>query len=127
MTRRVLESNADVTEIKDLLVKISARIETFIVSSKSSSGFHYNLHARSSVRKHDPGRNCCGRNSRSEQRFHLQCKISQYNYSQRLPSAEEKELEKELARWVSIACPVRSRFVNALCPTERDYEGHQVG
>jgi len=31
-TRRVLESNADVAEVKDLLVKLSARIEAFIVS-----------------------------------------------------------------------------------------------
>jgi len=30
--RRVLESQADITEIKDILVKISARIEAFLVS-----------------------------------------------------------------------------------------------
>ena len=30
--RRILESNADVPEVKDLLVKISARIEAFLVS-----------------------------------------------------------------------------------------------
>jgi len=31
--RRVLESQADVTEIKNILIKISARIEAFIVSA----------------------------------------------------------------------------------------------
>jgi len=31
-TKRVLESNGDVVEVKDLLVKISALIEAFLVS-----------------------------------------------------------------------------------------------
>ena len=30
--RRVLESKADVTEVKDILIKISARVEAFLVS-----------------------------------------------------------------------------------------------
>ena len=33
--KRILESNADIAEIKDLLIKISARIEAFVVSVAS--------------------------------------------------------------------------------------------
>jgi len=33
--RRVLESQADVAEVKEILIKISARIEAFIVSISS--------------------------------------------------------------------------------------------
>jgi len=37
LTRRVLESKGDVDEVQDLMVKISMRIESFLVSTDSSS------------------------------------------------------------------------------------------
>jgi len=38
IVRRVLESKSDVAEVKDLLMKITARIEAFLVSVVSFSG-----------------------------------------------------------------------------------------
>ena len=38
IVRRVLESKSDIDEVKGLLIKITARIEAFLVSSVSLSG-----------------------------------------------------------------------------------------
>jgi len=54
-TRRVLESNADVAEVKDLLVKLSARIEAFIVSWVILVSKYLGAHAVT-VRERDSGR-----------------------------------------------------------------------
>ena len=57
-TRRVLESNADVAEVKDLLVKLSARIEAFIVSRMFLFQSVFGTHAIT-VRERDSGRDRC--------------------------------------------------------------------
>jgi len=45
---------------------------------------------------------------------------------QRLPTADEQKLEKELARWVSSCCSVSRSSGDTVCTKDRDYTGHQV-
>jgi len=58
-TKRVLESNADIAEVQDLLVKLSARIEAFIVRRQPSCSEVSRCSRPMPVRERDPGRNRC--------------------------------------------------------------------
>jgi len=44
---------------------------------------------------------------------------------QRLPSVEERKLEKELAEWVRLAVVAEAQLMNTA--TERNQTGHQLG
>ena len=100
--RRVLESQADVAEVKEILLKISARIEAFIVSVSLLHRMISVLTANGSTKAWSA--------SRSVWMTYLRCATplpqiiheSDSVLSQRLPSAEEKELGKELRKWVRL-------------------------
>ena len=100
--RRALESQTDVAEVKDILLKISARIEAFIVSPSLLHRVLWVLTVNGSTRAWSGSRSVWMTSSRCAIPLLHIIRESDNMLFQRLPSVEEQELGKELKRWVSL-------------------------
>ena len=100
--RRVLESQADVAEVKEILLKISARIEAFIVSVSLLHRILWVLTVNGSTRAWSGSRSVWMTSSRCAVLLLNIIHKSDYITLQRLPSIEEKKLEEELKKWVRL-------------------------